>query len=249
MNASAIIVAALREGNLIPVDAAPTASEQAELLDLLNNYIASLIGFELGELLFEWPVPPPQRTAPVSANYPLGQGSIDLPSDVWPYPPANVRLAASNDTPTTVYLQQWPDDGARVAVVNVGATAALTLDGNGRLIDGATTYTADPPVVAEWFYRSDLGQWTLVSDLTLTDESPFPRAFNDLLITGLSIRAAARYGNDPRATTLSTNQSMLAKFKARYRQHPPVLGGGADTPRSRQSFNFGEYGNLADPLS
>lgn len=240
--ATDLIQQALREGNLIPVGTTPTAVQLTEGLGRLNNILDSLFGNEIGEPLFEWPVLPPQRTAPVAARWPVYPGVTPQEQrleNAWPYPPGNVRLMASNTTPQTVYLQDWPNDGARVAYRAVGATAELTVDGNGRRIEGATSYVVDPTADGGsrlWFYRADLGDWIRIQTLALTSESPLPMEFDDFLICSLSIRLSARFGNDPRAGTQMTYKDQLAKLKARYRQPTAALGGSDQAPPSWQSF-------------
>lgn len=235
-----LITDAYREDNLKAVGVPPTSAEFDEALPRLNNIVKALFGFELGEQLQDWPVPPPQRTAPVSAHYPLAPYKCDLPSGVWPYPPSNVRLMSSITVATTVYLQQRPSDGARFSFVDVGSTNTLTVDANGRLIDGALTLTlvaSDSP--ATWFYRADLGEWRIITDLALGDESPFPVEFDDLLISRLAMRLSGRYGNEPRSDTMQTYERMLSKLKARYRQPTAAVGGGDNTPSTEQSYGAG----------
>lgn len=243
--ATDFIKEALREGNLIPVGTTPTAAQLAEGLTRFNNVLSGLFGNEVGEPLFEWPVPPPQQTSPVDARWPLYPGlSAEQmrSSDVYPYPPGNVRLMASNTTVMTVYLQHLPNDGARLGYTAVGASAFLTLDGNGRRIDGAAQASIDPTDQGGaqlWFYRGDLGQWISIRPLTLTGGSPFPAEFDDFLITALAIRMSPLYGNDPRSGTVKTYTDMLRKLKARYRQPTSALGNAADIPPTWQAYGQG----------
>ena len=215
---SDIIAQAFREGNLVAVGAQPTTEEQTEGLDRLNNFVSALFGFNLGVYLQDWSVPP-STTAPIYARYPLLPADEALPPEVWPYPPSNVRLLSRLSTATTVYLQARPEDGARIAFRDIGATATLTLDANGRLIEGALTKDLVAGASgAEWFYRADLGDWRLLGTLALTDSSPLPPEFDDLLITGLSIRLSARYGNEPSSGTALVFKDMLDKLRTRYAQ-------------------------------
>lgn len=238
--ASKLIQSAYREGNLIPIGKTPTTDEIAEALDRLNNNIDCYFGTELGEKLEDWNVPSKQRTAPISAHYPFTPFKDDKPNDVTLYPPPNVRLIVHVTGPTRVYFQQQPEDGARMGFVDIGSTAFLTVDGNGRLIEGDFDTDVDPPDPREWFYRADLGNWVRRAPLALADESPFPGEFDDLLICDLAIRLSPRYGLDPRAATLKTSNDKLEQLKARYRQHPLVPGRSEDIPRSWQSYLTGE---------
>lgn len=235
--AAQLVARAHREGNLIPVGTEPTNAQMAEGLEVLNDLILGILGFELGELLGDWAVPPPQRTAPVPARYPLGPAANDLPSGVWPYPPANVRLVSSIAAATTVYLPNAPNDGARIGYVDVGAIGTLTLNGNGRMIDGALTITVPPnSTFQSWLYRADRAEWISILDLEETDNSPLPPEFDRLLICATAIGLAPRFGLEPRTSTVTTYKTMLTKLKARYRQPTAVLNGSADSPSSMQSF-------------
>lgn len=240
---SEIIDASFREGNILAIGKAPTTAEISEALPRLNNFITSLFGFEIGENLIDWPIPQPQRTAPVAANYPAGPGVKDLPSGVYPYPPSNVRLLVNITTAFSVFLQNNPHDGANVTYVDLGHTATLTVDGNGRFIQGKSTLDITPstPILnsgKRWFYRADLGDWILVNgSLETGDNSPLPDEFDDLLITGLSMRLSPRYGLESRDGTLLTYKTSLGKLRTRYRQPTPTLGGASQIPNSSRDSN------------
>lgn len=263
---SQLITDAFREDNLIPIGATPNANEQAEALARFNAYLLGVFGQEMGENLQDWPVPLPQRTAPVSANFPqlpypaasdpmlLGTPFAQFSTaQVTPYPPKNSRLIFGNVT-STVYFPEAPDDGTRMAIApGSGAGdggqsgAVLTLDGNGRTIEGAATqtYTATgtPAVITarQWFYRADLGDWKAVVPLVLTDECPFPQEFDDLWVCFLSIRLAPRFGKQASNETIAAAKGMLSKLKARYRQEVPTTYGSQDFPRSYQSYIGGQW--------
>lgn len=215
---SQIITDAYRDNNLIPVTQSPTTAEQTEALARLNAFYDSIFGVELGIEMCDWPAPP-SRTSPVAARYPRLPENDDLPDDVWPYPPANVRILTKLSQKTTIYLDSSPSDGARMALADIGSSADLVLDANGRKIEGALTLTLTPASVAplEWFYRSDLGEWVRISSLSLTDDSPLPGEFDDFLILALSIRLAARVGKQ---AGLARNdiRRMVKKIRTRYRQ-------------------------------
>lgn len=235
--ASVIVSRAFRRDNLIPVGTNPSTAEAAEGLAMLNTIIDTLFGNEIGEPLMEWPVPPPQRTAPVAAQYPLLPPASDLLSTQYPYPPCNVRLMASNTVATTVYLQNLPNDGARVAFVNLGITANLTLDGNGRKIDSSTTVVLTSISTNKtWFYRTDTGAWTSLATLTDSDEMPLPSEFDDYFVCQLAMTLP---GAKPREGTVETRNSTLTKLKARYRQPTNAVGGGADMAPSWQTYGGG----------
>lgn len=255
-----IIKAAYREGNLIPVGSTPSANEQAEALDVLNRIRSSVYGEELGENLFDWPVPIPQRTAPVAANWPQWPFPPELMSgaetqSLAPYLPKNARVVFGGVV-TTAYFPEQPDDGSRVAVVqgsgagDGGAVGAvLTLNGNGRTIQGANTqtFTFASPAAApkQWMYRADLGDWTLVADLaTVGDDIAFPSDLDDLWVSMLAIRLAPRYGNATAQETAATYTRMMKKLKAKYRQAIDTTYGASDIPNSYQSYAGNRWGWL-----
>lgn len=237
--AAEIVQRAYRQDNIIPIGRDPTDDEQAEALVRLNAFIATLFGHELGEKFSDWTVPPPQRNAPVAQRYPQAPAANDLPSDVWPYPPANSRLTCSITTLTTIYFPEKPEDGALMALVDIGMSATLTINGNGRLIEGATTRAvlstdADDGQL-KWMYRADLGEWIAITVLEAADDVPFPLEFEDLLVCGTAIRIAPANKGAPKETTAACYNDGLVKLKARYRQTVNQVGGGADIPRSAQT--------------
>lgn len=245
--ASEIIAQGFREANITPIGRTPSDSENEEALPRLNNFISWLFGSKLGEFAMDWPVPP-TRTAPVAARYPLRPQNTALPSDVWPYPPNNVRLLLGNDEATTIYLPYRPNPGARLAIADVGSTAPVTVDANGRRIESAATVSvaaADAP--REWFYREDLGSWQRVSALSLTDESPLPAEFDDLLVTALAKRLAPRFGQSILPSTQEVYVESLRKLSQRYHQEMPV-GGGFDPVLMSKQAHDGEWWSGEDNL-
>lgn len=253
--ASAVIVQGFRENNLIPVGKTPTTDETAEALVLLNNFISSIFGYELGENYEDWLVPALQRTAPRASTFPQGplggDGLLigDRLNNVWPYPPTNSRLVWG-DTTIKVYFPDSPEDGARMSLI--GGTGAgdggqdgaqITLDGNGRFIEGVAALTITAPITTpmEWMYRADLASWNRITDIALTDEMPFPRMFDDFFICALSLRQAPRYSKTPASSTVKTADDTLKRLKARYRQSQVTTYGSENMPKTDQSFNNGRW--------
>lgn len=216
---SEIINQAFRDGNFVAVGEDPTAAEVAEAMPRLNNLIASLFGIELGEVVREWPVPTVwYPTAPLRSQLMLMGESA---AESWAYPPANVRLVVRITAPSTVYFPLDPQDGARIAYADVGSSAALTLNGNGRLIDGEEEITGSPPAEGNrtWLYRADLGNWIqLKNPLAADDEVPLPPEFDDLLVTGLAIRLGPRFGVKIDDTIIARFVDMSSRLKKRYKQ-------------------------------
>lgn len=248
-DATTIIQAAYREGNLIPVGKQPTSDEVAEALPRLNKYVQGVFGYEMGENLRDWLFPGKQRTAPVQANYPqfpLTKGS--LASAQPQYPPTNSRIIFGSVS-GTLYFPENPDDGARMAVAQGSGAgdsgtvgAMLTLDGNGRTIEGADTLVLTAPVAArQWLYRADLADWIVVQDMLATDQMPFPSELDDLWICTLAIRLAPRYGKTTAPETAKCAGTMMAKLKARYRQAAVTTYGSGNFPDTSQSFMNGYW--------
>lgn len=261
-----LITDAMREINLIPVGATPTANEQVEGLRRLNTLVASVFGEELGEFLADWPVPLPQRTAPIAANYPqlpypmgLDGNPLGVPfatslsTQFAFYPPCNSRLIYGGVT-GTVYFPEAPNDGARMSVVQGSGAgdsgvdgAVLTLNGNGRTIGGSATTTFTwhtvPTAPIHWFYRADKGDWVVVNfNLAISDTFPFPTELDDPWALGLALRLAPRYGKTISPETANAAKRGLMNLKARYRQTAPTVYKSADIPNSAQSFYGGQWG-------
>jgi hypothetical protein len=254
LTASEIVKEAFREGNLVPLDATTgipvtTPGQDAEGLKILNRYIDSLYGLELGEFAQDWTVPPSQ-TSPTPARYPIRPQSEALPSDVWPYPPGNVRVITKLVADTTLYLPQSPDDGARIELVNVGGVTGfnLTLDANGRLVEAleTSTDTDDAWNGVKLLYRADLSDWIAVVDLTADATSPLPSIYDDLLSIAVFIRLAPRYGSNITPEHQATYARLLKRLKTQYRQTVPMPSQKPQpfgTPASQQA-NWNSGGNL-----
>lgn len=221
---SQIISDAFRQDNILGVGAVPTTPEQTEALGLLNNIVLQMVGSELGELVYDWQVPP-AATAPYRREDPRDPYGDNAIPATYPYPPANVRLVTQIAAATTVYMPQYPSDGARITLADTGSTStALTIDANGRKIEGAAALAFDPVATpqASWFYRADLGDWVRCSALTLSSNSPFPDRYDMLLVTALSMWLCPRNGREPSAVTVKFNGDLLTKFRAQYKQYVPT---------------------------
>lgn len=215
---SDIIRDAYRDANLIALGQVPTDDEKTEALTLLNRFIRSIFGNEAGDKL---------------SSVAIGSNNILTPSSVavsdftgTSYVPVNVRVMANLVAATTLNLHPCPNDGARFAVVDVSNnlnTNTLTVFGNGRRIDGATSLTLNTAgLKKEWFYREDLGQWTTITDVVLTDVFPFPQEFEDYFIFALATRLNPRSGAvmDPQSIQNYRRQRNI--FRSRYTQITPT---------------------------
>lgn len=221
---STIIGDALRESNLIGINATPTDGELTEGLRRLNAIINSLFGYEVGENLKDYPL----GTIGQASNWVDYPGPYDRS-----YVTPNSRMIPNISQAMTVYLPRNPSDGCRIGIVdplNTLSTYNVTLDGNGRSIVGAPTLVLSTDgLTRTWMYRADLGEWVVLSALTdvTTDELPFPDEFDDYFVTQLAIRTNSKYGRGLADSTLATQQRLQKQLRARYSQHeqmPSELG-------------------------
>ena len=231
---SSLITDAFREGNIIPLTATPNASQLTEALRLYNQNIRSVFGSDAGENLTDWP---------------LGSYGYDDPyfndprsPDTIKHPTINRRLLANNTAPITVYLTD-AQDGARVGIADQFsrlATFPVTLDANGRTIEGAPTKVLNTNgLFQEWFYRADTGNWMKVTSLLSTDDNPFPNDFDIFFICGLAMRLNPRFGRQMDPQTATVYKAQRIQFTARYLQSMPLQPDDSlSWPfMSRQSFN------------
>jgi hypothetical protein len=236
-----------------------TPAELDEGLSRLNGFLMSLFGAEIGENLSEWAVPTVQITAPLNADpvalpFPSNQSDYDQTFPIGErtpastayvsQPPQNSRVLWRGGSAGTVYLPSNPSDGARMAFVSVASPANLTIDGNGRLVDGASTMVLLPgfdPLTL--FYRSDLADWRPIQPLTLTDPLPLPPEFDDLLVAGTAIRLTGLDEIDPTAGTMFIYNRLLPRCKQRYTQRASTSYGGQNVPDTHQSYNQWYGGN------
>ena len=221
----AICTDALRESNLIGVNAVPTTPQLDEAVRRLQSLIASVYGFDVGENYQDWMV---------------GLNNVDRTWDMyaqwtetyWRYPIQNARLLLNAPGPQTLYFPRKPDDGARMAIVLEDMDLSVnnvTLSGNGRFIEGATEVVLNDNATAprSYMYRADLGEWKLMTPLTSASEMPFPIEFDDYFITKLAMRLNPRYGRVMTAETGQRLSEQTQQIKARYRQKqdmPAQLG-------------------------
>ncbi len=251
MLASAAVTRAYREAAIRPIGTTPTTDEFEEGLDRLNGFLDSLFGAEIGQLLTDVQVPLIQRTAESArANFnlpfPNSLTNFDqLPAqyeqtvvDQFVLAP-NSRVLWRGTDATTVFFPQYPGDGARVEIVNTGASATLTLDGNGRRINGSDQATfLDSDTRVTYFYRADLGDWKPITQLTLTDELPLPAEFDRLIICGTAISLTALDEINPSSGTMFMYERLLKRCKERYFQRGAVSMGGQNLVPTEQSYDY-----------
>lgn len=208
-----IISRAYRETQITDIDEAPTSSQQAEALTLLQGIIfrnypqSPQVSLALG-------------TRPERAT---GQTLRDFTSYA-PYEPVpqNTIMHCALTSAKTLIMPYAASDGARVSFVDVGknfATYSLTLEGNGATIAGApSAVLATNGLRAEYFFRRDLGDWQVLAALTQFQNMPFPEEFDDMFVIELSLRLNPRYGNEIAPLTAELFNEIRTRFRARYTQ-------------------------------
>lgn len=211
-----LVSEAFRTSGITAIGASPTAAEQAEGVRRLAALVSSIIGNELGE------------------NIPtLNYGSFNLVTDEAvdedvsslinsTYIPQNSRVIFNNSGAKTLYLDPAPADGARLQVIdNAGnfATSNVTLNGNGRKIESAASVTLNTNSLnREWFYRQDLGEWIRYTELTSSDNSPFPDKYDDYLVLLLALRINPSFGASITPEHAAFIQRAERQFRAQYSQ-------------------------------
>ena len=212
---SQIITEAYRESNVIAIGQIPNANELSEGLLLLNRFIDSLFDNEAGDGLTEINIGLNNVTYDSSAYYDLVNQNDRVPTK-------NCRLIFNNTGPQTVNLSATPEDGERTAFHDASSnfsTYPVEVKGNGRLIGSATSVTLNVDgQVVEYFYRADLNRWQQLTDLTFTDELPFPRKFEDMFILGLAMRVNPRNGIAMGGESVAAYRRLRSQFRAKYSQ-------------------------------
>jgi hypothetical protein len=213
---ASIIQSALRETNLIPLGVTPTAPQSAEGFTMLSTIVAGVLGNEAGENMQSFPLGQNDINAP--RGYPWYANT--LPGNI--YVPFNVRIMCNLTAPGLVNLHPRPHDGARMGMVDVSnnfATFPLTINGNGRSLEGAASITYNTNgEIREWIYREDLGNWVVVLPLDPNGNMPWPPEFDDMFIIMLAMRLNPRYGQNMHPMSIETLKAAMMKFSARYKQ-------------------------------
>lgn len=241
---SDILYQGYRESNLITINqTALTTAQTNEALARLQSLVSGVFGWDVGENLQDWPV-----------------GVVNVKRDHWPtptpnwncwtvnewaYPIQNVRLLLDAQDAQTIYLPQQPDNGARMRIVVLSQTLAthnVTLDGNGRLVEGATTLVLDDNATAARviMYDAEAGNWVRVTSLAEDGDMPFPEEFDDYFITKLAMRLNPRYGRAMTQESSARLDEVQAQICARYRnkQNMPT------DPAVLRTTDPGRYGYI-----
>ena len=195
-----LIVQALEEIGVARNDRTFRARDGDVALERLNTIVAGIFGQGVGENL--------KDQAITSAETVL----------------ANTRAVVSTHSAAfTITLPEEPDNGARFQLVDSAAGFAarpVTVNPNGRLIEGATASIAASTngYNRTWFYRADLADWKRISALVLTDEFPFPLEYDDAFAIQLALRLAPRFGKSISQESVAASQRALSGLRAKFRQ-------------------------------
>lgn len=250
---STIISDAYRESNMLALGKDPTVNQGTEALRLYNQVIGAIYGGDAGERLQDWPLGNFDRD-PNGCDYLLPYTDHRLH-----HPPINMRLIAVNTEAQVLWLTTRPQDGSRMGVADPFsrlATVPLTIDGNGRPIEGAASIVLNVDgTFREWFYRADLAAWVKLTDIAADDENPFPAAYDIMFTILLAMRLNPRYGRSLDEQSIAALKNNRREFIARYLQSRPLeiddsiswpfmSRQGYDTQRafsSQRGFNRGSY--------
>jgi hypothetical protein len=207
---STIITAAFRKGQIIAKVSTPDATEQSEALGMLNPIVLSAVGFEVGEEL---------------SDLNIG-GAYDQSSYCANWIPPNARLILNLSGAATYKTHPEPYEGMRLAIADAGsnlATNNLTLNGNGRNIEGTSTVTLSTSSDArQWLYRADTANWVKITSLVWADQMPFPQEFDQYFINTLATELNPQNGVTTAPEVVAAQRKYEAKLRARYRKPRPV---------------------------
>lgn len=210
--------------------ATPTQTNRA--MDTLTGIIKFLIGTDVGEQFQPWPL----------GNYGRAPQSRMTPSEqMLTYPGINVQLVATNESAITVNMPVLPSPGARIGILdpfNRLATVPVTLDGNGRTIDGTATLVLNTNGMnAQWFYRDDLGGWKKILPLLITDDMPFPEEYDQMFKILIAMRINPAYGRNISSVQAGFLKEFRQQFVARYLQSAPLQIDPSISLPTYQSYN------------
>jgi hypothetical protein len=202
--------------------------------------VAGVFGFDVGEKLQDWFI----GTDGINVY----DRPFDWNAQVWAYPPINSRLLCLVDSAQTIYMPVNPSPGSRISVVAISTdftVDAITLDGNGHLVDGSSTFVCDgddDTTAYNFWYNDATGDWQRYETIDAAgDEMPFPIEFDDYFITTLAARINPRYGralSDETKLALGRAETML---RARYAQRVVTAADPAVLAMSSQVYNSQFY--------
>lgn len=231
---SSIIQSAYRESNIIVIGATPTTDEIAEALDRFNAILLSTVGNEAGDGLDDLNI----------------GGTYDRSSYCSSWVPDNARLMLNLSAAKTLNLDPDPYEGQRISIVDVAgnlATRNLILNGNGRLIEGATSLTLNTnSMTRQWLYRSDTGNWVKIAALVEGDTMPFPIEFDDFFIVTLALRLNPRHSATIGQESIEALKRYRSQLRGRYHNYKQIKSdldtrGYSSDPRTSGFLNTDEF--------
>lgn len=197
-----IIKQAMRSAGVLDAGHEPTPQQANAALDALNGLQRSMFGVEIGPRLDA-----ESLTTSTSGVY----GAV-----------YECKLGAA----ATLTFPANPQAGWRIGYADVGGnfnTYNLTLNPNNRRIGTAVgTYQTSNVAVsaadssAAYFFREDVGGWTLEQDWALTDTPYFPTAFHTALADILALVLFPQYDTAPPAHLANNAQRGRDVFMERY---------------------------------
>lgn len=222
---SSILKRGYRASNLVAISRSLTAAETTESLELLNGLVQGIVGNGAGEEL---------------GDLTIG-GDYDQSSYCSPYVPENARLACEMSAAQSFDLHPQPYDGQRIAVAGDFATYNLTLDGNGRKIEAASSVTLSSDSLArQWLYRADTGNWVRITDLVAADTFPFPIEFDTYFALELALLLNPANSAAMPPESQNNLREGREKIAARYRRpRDPQDNGAWGLSGQRGSLGYG----------
>lgn len=209
-----IITQSYRESGIIQKGSAPDADQMQEGLTKLLYIIDNVFGEEVGSKYVDISY----GTNGVENVFGIDRDGLAVLNSTYVQP--SYRLLVNIDSPQTVFLDPSPYEGSRLAVIDVSgnlSSNSLTIDGNGRKIEGGTSVVLNTDgVSAEWFYRGDLAEWVRIDTLDLNSSTPFPSKFDEYFVIKLAIRLNPRYLVQTAPETQKFYQEMKRKFRSQY---------------------------------
>lgn len=214
---SDIITQALRETNIIAVNASPTPNENTEALERLQAIILSCLGTDCGYIMEDWNV-----TSASVIKKPSGVQLTSAQASAYTVKP-QARLVLNIAAPITLTLDPQPQDGQRFSIIDAGNTIDthnVTINPNGRKFNGAVgnATVSTEGAAKQYLYRADLADWKVIDPLEADDDMPFPADFDDYFIIMLAMRMNPRYGRTLTEESTFRLTQQRQQFVDRYTQ-------------------------------
>lgn len=213
---SDIIRRGYRRSNLVPLaQVALNANQLTEGLEHFNGVLLSALGNDIGAELRDLNV----------------GGANDMSQYATEWIPDCARLVLNLSGGRTMKLHPCPYEGQRLALIDVAGNLGannLTLDGNGRKIEGVAALVLNANGIdRQWLYRADIGDWVKITALVAADTFPLPLEFEDYFVTQTAVRLNPQYGQAlPDQVALSLKEAER-RISARYRRPQPVQDSGS----------------------